>query len=246
MAVAEATAREGEDDDHHQQGPVTQGRLHVGDRQPDEIRLAEELGLDHHPCRQAGLELRQHRVEALGEVQGVGPGLLLNGEHDRRIPLGGRRAALDGGADPHLREVGDAHRHPVAQVDDGPGDVIRAVHPTQAIDQILLTVLHQETGRGVLVGLGQGRADLIETDAVIGELHRVDQHLVLARLAARGDHLGHAGHRQQLTAQAPVGDGLEAHQVVPGALRRTQGDEHHLAHDGGHRGERRRRDLRRQ
>jgi hypothetical protein len=71
---------------------------------------------------------------------------------------------------PHLRAVFDTYRYPVAQVDDGLGDVLGVVHPTQTVDLILLIILHQKVRRGVLIGLALGASDLVETDSGIGEL----------------------------------------------------------------------------
>ncbi len=238
------TPQEGEDDHQNHDSAVAQGHLHMGDRRLDEVRLAEEPRFDQHARRQASLELGHEGVEAFGQGQGIGPGLLLNGEHHRRVAVGRGRAAGDGGTDAHPREVGDADRYAIAQIHDRRGDIVRAVHPPQAIDQILLPVLDQKTGGGVLIGLAQGRADLIEADAIVGQLHRIDQHLILAGLATRDDHLRHPGNGQQLPAQVPVRDRLEGHEVIRGTPLGTQGDEHHLPHDGGHRGQDRRRNLR--
>ena len=65
--------------------------------------------------------------------------------------------------------------------------------------------------------------DLLERDAVVIQLHRVDQHLVLLDGAAEAGHIDHAGHGLERALEHPVLDGLDLVQGVARALRGRSG-----------------------
>ena len=145
--------QEGEDDGNNQDGPVAQGDEQVVDRGFDEIRLTEDVALDLHACRQACLDVRQAAVKPVGQLQRIGPGLLLDAQHHRRLAVMGANTTLWRSPDADLGDVTDQDGLPIADRDDCFCNVVQHDNPALALDQILLTRFHIEAGRGVLIGL---------------------------------------------------------------------------------------------
>jgi hypothetical protein len=83
----------------------------------------------------------------------------------------------------------------------------------------------------------RGAQHVRECHVVRRQPRRIDQHLVLAHLAAQRHDLRHARHREQAPSHGPVGDGAHVHLRC---LVARHGDEHDLAHDRRDRREHRR------
>jgi hypothetical protein len=60
------------------------------------------------------------------------------------------------------------------------------------LDQVFLSALDHEAGRGVLVGGAQGLGDLVDGHAVGRQPLGIQGHLELLGVAADRQHLGHA------------------------------------------------------
>jgi hypothetical protein len=248
-------ARAGEehhDHQQHHQAALDQGRGRVGDRVLDEGRLAEEVAVEVHALGQGGPEFLQHPVQLAGELEGVGLGLLLDGQDhpglDDRLPVGTARrggggAAPDGRADLDHAEVADGDRSTAAQGDEGSGDVVGVLDaPDPAQDGLRPRVDH-ESGGHVLVRLREGLAHLPQAEPEGLQLEGREDDLELLLLAADGRDLRDPGHREQAPAHQRAGSGAQGHRVVTVG---DQGQEQDLAHDRGDRRQHRRLDLRRQ
>jgi hypothetical protein len=103
------------------------------------------------------------------------------------------------------------------------------------VDEVLLSALQVEAGRGVLVRGLEGLDHLVDGDAVGAQAFGAEDDLVLLRLAAGGDDLGHPGNGEEALSQHPVGRRLQLHGVV---LVGRERDEEDLPHDRGDGGER--------
>jgi hypothetical protein len=78
-------AEEEEQHPGHEERGHQQLHLQVAERGLDEVGLAEEDLRRAHAGRQAALHVGQRRLQAPGQIDGVGRRLLLDAEDDRRL-----------------------------------------------------------------------------------------------------------------------------------------------------------------
>ena len=98
-------------------------------------------------------------------------------------------------------------------------DVLHGLEPAQPAHVEELPALGVETAAGVAVVGGQRGLDLRHRHAQRGDLHRIEQHLVLHGAAAETGVVGHAGHRAVLRRDDPVVQRLQLHRRAVGALQ---------------------------
>ena len=169
--------------------------------------------------------------------------LLLDAENDRRVGVVRPRSARDPRALAHGTDVADERRH-------GPGGLHRhgadggdIAEPPHRANEVFLPLRDLKSRGRVLVGPGQRIHDIVDGDAVRRQPHRVDEHLVLLALAARGDDLRHAGDGQQTSPDHDLGGRAHVQRRV---AVRFQVDEQDFAHDRRYGSQERRLDARRQ
>ena len=115
---------EGAEDQHHEDGADEERHRQIVDRQLDEGRRAEDLMVDLD-AGQAGPHLVERRLHPSGDLQRVGPGKLLDDEHQARAVVD------DGVADEqrlfpqHVRHVAQADRAAVLRHDRHLGQIFR-------------------------------------------------------------------------------------------------------------------------
>ena len=91
--------------------------------------------------------------------------------------VAGDRAEAQGRALRHACHVADRHRHAAVLGDDDAFDVAGAAHQAQAAHQVLLPAqVHVLAAHLAVVG-GQRLHDVLEAEAVLDELLRIDEHL---------------------------------------------------------------------
>ena len=87
-------------------------------------------------------------------------------------------------------------------------DVLRRVQPAQAAHVIKLSAFRIKSAAGVAVVGGKRGDDLRDGKSGAGNLRRIEQHLILHRLAAQPRIVRHALDRLILALNDPVFDGL--------------------------------------
>ena len=194
------------------------------------------MALDLHARRQAGLDVVQRAVEAVGQFKGVGAGLFLDAENHRRLAVVRADAALGCGTDADFGDMADQHRLTVAQGNHRLGNIVEHVDAALALDQVFLRRFDIEAGRGILVRVAQRLADFIQRQAIGGQAFGLDGDLELLGIAADGQDFGHAGHGQNAPLQDLLGGILQFHARMLLGMER---DKQNLAHDRGGRGHRR-------
>ncbi len=230
--------QEDEDDDRDEDQPLDQRLDHIADRALDEVGLTEYFGFQLHPGRQGALDVCEDRVQLLGQGQGVGARLLLDGEDHGGAAVEGSGAALEPLADPDVADVARQHGQAALLADHDLAEFLGRGGPTDALDQQFLAVLHHDARRPVGARGLHGGDDVVHADAARAHPAGVDQQLHLTLVPADGHDLGDARNRQKPAPHGPVGDALH----LGGRVRlRMQGGEHDLAHHrGGGRHHRRR------
>src|SRR5207249_456282 len=118
-------------------------------------------------------------IEQLREGQGVGTGLLLDAEDDRKLPLGGALPPLDGLSDLNYAELADPDGNAVTDRHHGVSDVRSRSDPANSLDEKLSSPFYKKTRRGVLVGFAELLRHLGNAHLVCLELGRCEHHLVL-------------------------------------------------------------------
>ncbi len=197
---------------------------------------------DPHPFRQARLKLLNLGFDPLGHLQRV---LAVAHHHhrpDRLVAVLLQHAAAELGSQAHRAETGNVDRRARFRVGlhDGLLNVLRALDPTDAADDVLGVPFldHLAADRGV--GLGDGREQLAQRHVVGAEIVGVDVDLVFDGEAAGRSHLGDAGHGVELIPHVPILNGAQATQVLPFAfdgipenLAQGRGIGGQVGHDAG-------------
>ena len=179
-------------------------------------------------------------IKALGQCQGIGPGLLLNTEDHRALSFVTTGTTSCCRSNFHFSQIAHQHGYALALGDDSGSNIFQRLHPATGMDQKLLLVLDQKSAAGALVGTTHGIDDLLQGEAIGGHPFRLHLHLILLGQAAGRDDLGNSRYCQQASAQGPFGGGLERHLIMAFG---DEGDEHDLAHYRGHRCQHRRRNV---
>ena len=104
------------------------------------------MALNLHACRQACLDVRQGAVKPIGQFQRIGPGLLLDAQHHRRLAVMGANTTLWRSPDADFGDVTDQDRLPIADGNDRFRNIVQHDNPALALDQVLLARLHVEAG----------------------------------------------------------------------------------------------------
>ncbi len=187
----------------------------VGNGPVDQLRAV--VGGDHLDAgRQAAFQLGQlglHRRDGLAGV------LARPQDHH---PAGHLALAVQfGDAAPHFwahlkgGDVSQPHRHAAGSGADWHGaEVVELGEVAVGADHVFGLAQLQHRTAGLLVGTLDRFDDLTVGDAVGGELHRVEHHLVLTNHAADAGHLGDAGQALEFVAQEPVLQAAQLRQVV--------------------------------
>ena len=215
-------AEEQEQDDRYQDGTLDQRTL----RRPQ--RLLDQFGA----------VVVRHQRHALGQCRLRHGQLGLHGVHDglrvlvdpcQRDAQHGFLAVFGDGAEARCRRLLDlshvAHvdRRAVALGDDNAGDVLRSAHQPQAAHEVLLGAQVDRLAAHLLVVRREALHHLLERQAVLDELARVDLHLVLFLMAAPGHDVVDARRGAQDQPHGPVMQGPQVHrgQLLVGGLDRV-------------------------
>ncbi len=230
-------AEEQEQYDRHQDGTLDQRTL----RRPQ--RLLDQFGA----------VVVRHQRHALGQCRLRHGQLGLHRVHNRlrvlvdpcqRDAQHGLLAVLGDGAEARCRRLLDlchvAHvdRRAVALGDHDPGNVLRVAHQPQAAHEVLLGAQVDRLPAHLLVVRGEALHHLLERQAVLDELTRVDLYLVLLLIAAPGHHVIDTRRGAQDQPHRPVVQGPQVHrgELLVGRLDRVP---EHLAQAGAVRPEHR-------
>jgi len=162
--------------------------------------------------RQRVLELGQQRLDAVDDRDDVGAGLALHVEDDGGI-------AVHPGADlgvlrplRHRSDVGKQHRRPVLVGDDDGVVVVRALDLIVGVDRVgALRPVEIALGR-VDVGVGDGGAQVVDVEAVAGELAQVRLDAHRRSLPAGDADEADARQLRDLLREPCVGEVLELRQ----------------------------------
>ena len=147
----------------------------------------------------------------LGQLQCIGVGLLLDGEHHRMLPVDAAIAAADGAGVANVGHFADGDRHRVARPNHRGANVLKASGPANDADQCLLVLRQQEPATGDDVRFLHRAGQFVKRHVMgIQPLGR-GEHLVLLQFTAHHRHLGHAGNGQQPLSHHPVGRGADFH-----------------------------------
>ena len=202
----------------------------------DEVALTEDIPVHAHALRQACRDGLQLRLDLAGQRDGIGPGLLLQGEDDAGSAVdAGIAAFVQGRALAHLGDLAEEDARSVGErLDHGGGQVIRRFHPREVTDEHFGVRVGQEAAGGIDVRLVDRGLHVVQSHPGGDQPDRIDQHLVLPHVAAHHRDLRDAGNAHQPTPQIPIGQGPQlgrTDRLVPGG----QTDGHDLAHDRGNR-----------
>jgi hypothetical protein len=85
------------------------------------------------------------------------------------------------------------------------------VEPAESAHVIKLSAFRIEPAAGIVVVGPEGGHDLRDGKSGAGNLHRIEEHLILHRLAAKPRIVSHARDGLVLALDDPVLDGLELH-----------------------------------
>ena len=227
-------AAEEQRQDHDDQDRAPAKRLgDVPDRHLDEVGLTEVLALEHHPRRQRRLQPGKGIVDRPGQVERVRLRLFLHRQDDRRAVAIRRRAASRLGAPFNGRNVADPQRDAALDPHHGRGHVLGAARPGEPADDVLLPALHVKARRQTAARGGHRLDHVGERKAVLGESGRANRDLELTPLAADGNHLGHAGDREERSPDHRLGHPAQFHGADAAVRSRRRGhrDERDLSHD---------------
>ena len=175
---------EQEEDDHDQDRPVPQGGGHVLDRDLDEIRLAEVLLLDHDTLGKALLQGGQRR-RSHASRRGYW-------RHCRTLRMTAVFASVAvprfARTDLDLTQISHRDREPAFGTHDGRSEIVDAAGASETPHQILLSLVHVESRRGVLGHLTQSIGEVIQAHGSLGESGGIELDLKLPHVSADGGH----------------------------------------------------------
>ena len=200
---------------------------HVGDRFAHGRRLVAQH-VEVHRLGQLFLKGGEERAHPVHHLDGVGAGLLLDGEHDGAgspavLVVPARHPPVLHAVD-HLREFAHPHGRPVAIGDDNLAEFVHIGQLAGGHHHQGLVRPVEQAGRQVDVVRVERRLHVAERDAAAGQQVRVEPHAQGVFLRAVNLHLRHAVHH---------GDALREHRLgvfVHGRQRqggRTQREEEH-------------------
>ena len=230
-------AEEEEQHDHDEHRAGEERAAQVAERVLDEARLAEERLVDMYARREDADDGTQRRLDALRDRHHVHLGLLRDHEQHAAIAVHDRVPDRHRGAVGHVGDRRDRDRPAVAAREQGPRDVIRAMHaPVEPGEQPLPRAV-EEARAGGGIGGADGRGQVVERRTRREQTLRGRRHLDLPHAAAVDDHVGDAGNRKETRPNRPL------RQVAQHERRdvrvAAQPDGEHPGEHGGERGHRR-------
>jgi hypothetical protein len=237
--------QEEHDDD---EDPAVAHRLRdVLDGAVDEARLLVDLRDEHDVLGQRGRDRRELAVDPVGQVHGVGRGLLEDREDDAGPRVDARLADADRGrAERDLGDVPQAHGAHGIRAHDGRLEVGRALDEAGDAHERPLGADREHAARARAVRGAHGVGHRLERDFVRPQAVGVHRHLELLGASADRDDLRDARERQETRLHDAVGERAEDRRVrgAGPALDPHLEDLAHDARDGRHRGLDARRELR--
>ena len=179
---------------------VRKARLQRADRfldQPRPVVEGDDGHLRHRPVRQrllrqTGIHLTNLLLHVVDHLQWVRP---VAGNHHAAHGLHTflvQSAAPRARPDVHESDIGNAHRHPLPDGDDGVLDVRHILHVAQPTDQVFHLVHLHRLGADVEVALLHGVHHVHHRHVERVHRVRVQLYLVLLDKPARGCYFGHA------------------------------------------------------
>ena len=123
------------------------------------------------------------------------------------------------------RDVFHEHRHAVLHREHDLADVLERHDATEAADVEELSALGDESAAAVAVVRAERGRHIADRETGAGELGRIDEHLVLHRLAAERRDVGDAGHRAERLVEHPVLQHVQLLRRAIGALQHVSIDE---------------------
>ncbi len=167
-----------------------QGELHITDRRADGLgAVGEDRHLDRG--RDRGLELRQHRLDAIDRRDDVGAGLPLDGENDRPLLVvpAGKQVVLR--SVDRLADIAYPNRRSVLVGDDQRAVGVGREQLIVGVEGVGLARTVQGAFGKIDIGRAEHGAHGLEADAAGGERLRIDLHadrgLLLAADADKTD-----------------------------------------------------------
>ena len=200
--------QEGEDDEDHQAQREQQREVHLVQRILDEARTVE-MHLQANAIGQFGLDLRQHRANAVGDRDRVRARLALYRQHDGTgtVVPGLALVILDAILGP--AEVFHPQGGAIVIGDDDVAEVRRIGQRHRRLHRIGAAGAVERAGRQVDIGIlyrldhvGKSQPALLQLGGVEVEAQRIF-------LRTEHQHLRHAGQAGQLLRHARIGDGVE-------------------------------------
>jgi hypothetical protein len=225
-----------EEDQHddHQQDAVQQVGLDGVRGEPDEIAAIVERPHLHVGRQDAGVELPrlgfdalEHRLRLLAGAHQDDALHRVVDRHEAELSQPGRMADHD------LRDVLHEDRRAVLHGEDDVADVVERIDAPEPAHVIELPALGEKSASRVPIVRAERGGDGRRGQSRSGELGRIEQDLVLHRLAAERREVRDAGDRPELLVQHPVLENLELHRGTIGAF------EHVAIHEARRRRERR-------
>ncbi len=121
-------------------------------------------------------------------------------------------------ADLDLRDVLHEDRDAVLHREHDVADVLERDDASETAHVEELAALRVEPAAGVAVVRAERVGDVADRQTGAGELRRIDEHLVLHRLAAERRDVGDARHRAIRLVEHPVLEDVQVHRRAVGAL----------------------------
>ena len=152
--------------------------------------------------RQRRGQRRQQRLDAVDDLDDVRAGLALDVDEQRRRPVHPRRQPRVFGGDLDRGDVGEQHRRAVAVGDDRFEIVAGIADLVVGVDGERLRRAVEIALRRIDVEVGDGRAQVVEVEAVGGERERIGVDAHRRALAAGDRHQADAGKLRRAWARA--------------------------------------------
>ena len=175
--------------------------------------------------RQLLLERRQHRLDGVDDLDRVGVGLALHGEHDGALAVVPARGLVVLDRIDDARDVAQAHRMAVAR------SATMMLRKAAALASWVLAamvscwlVALQRADRRVVVGRRDGGLHLVDADAARGQRRRVELDAHRVFLAAEDQHLRDAVDASTATARSRAAAKASSSTAARLALQRQQQD----------------------